>query len=182
MNKEEINKLGFLDEEEMLLYQDVCCDDLSILQPKSFQEFIDSIDDDNVNQNFSKEDYEKYIKSNGLLDLFNKVKGMSIFNRLIEIYVYYANNFLICKDLEKLINKKLEESKELFDGEKEQKYNNKIWKIRHMRTRNFRRMLYIKKQVRNRFPAEETNFSLIVKDIDNNVLIASKDGNNRGKK
>ena len=51
-----------------------------------------------------------------------------------------------------------------------------------MRTRNFRRMLYIKKQVRNRFPAKETNFSLIVKDIDNNVLIASKDGNNRGKK
>lgn len=84
MTLEEIRKNGFKDEEELQLYQDVCATNLPIIG----QGYVEKLyfvytNRDEINQYQSKTRYEKYIFKYGLENLFEKVKNMSEFDRLI---------------------------------------------------------------------------------------------------
>ena len=158
MNKAEtIKKLGFISEEEMLLYQDVCCDNFVLPVPDSFEELLDSLQNDNDGRR--KEDFEKYISDNNLLELFNKVKSMPLLNRFVEIYVYNANGLSLSTSMYEMVSNKLREAKELFDGEKEQDLKMQLRAINHSKSEYFHAMYYIKNQVRHRLsPEEELKF------------------------
>lgn len=181
MSKEEkIKSLGFQDEQEMLLYQDVCCGDLPISEPDSLEELYDSLNSDDLFDGYKKEEYEKYIINHGLVDLFNRVRNMTLFNRMVEIYVYYANGLSICKNVGNVIQQKIKEAKELFDGEKEQEYNEQSLKILRMRREYSEKMEYIEKQVRLRLPSEEAKFYETIKDVDITVLSTGEENRNKG--
>lgn len=101
MTLEEIRKNGFKDREELQLYQDVCATNLPIIG----QGYVEKLyfvytNRDEINQYQSKERYEKYIFKYGLKDLFEKVKNMSEFDRLITIFNYYKYAEIICMTTE----------------------------------------------------------------------------------
>ena len=181
MSKEEkIKSLGFQDEQEMLLYQDVCCDDLPISEPDSLEELYNSLNSDDLHGGYRKEEYEKYIMNHGLVDLFNKVRNMTLFNRMVEIYVYYANGLSICKNVENIIRQKIQEAKELFDGEKEQEYNEQALKILRMKKEYSEKMENIEKQVRLRLPSEAPKFYETIKGVAITVLSIGDENRNEG--
>ena len=101
MTLEEIRKNGFKDREELQLYQDVCATNLPIIG----QGYVEKLyfmytNRDEINQYQSKERYEKYIFKYGLENLFEKVKNMSEFDRLITIFNYYKHAEIICMTTE----------------------------------------------------------------------------------
>ena len=157
MSKDEIaKKRGFLNEEEMLLYQDVCCSTFAFSEPESLEELYSSLKNGDVDDGRKKEDFEKYIKSNNLLELFNKVNGMPLLNRFVEIYIHNANGLSICNAAERMFNIKLQEAKELFDGEKEQELKRKLKSISHLKSEYSNAMFYINGQIRRRLSLEES--------------------------
>lgn len=123
-------KLGYINGDEMLLYGDVCCYDMdSCVRYDSTKEILYKIKNGSLDI-WKKDNCRKYIEDNNLLDLFNKVKEMSLFNRLVEIYLYYSNAFLVSIGMIKNLKDKLNDAKEFFDGEKEQELENKLRVIR----------------------------------------------------
>lgn len=114
MTEEEIRKLGFKDEAEMLLYQDVCGIDIPIIGQRHIEKLLHIYyNRNNMMEYQSKAKFEKYIFAYGLADLFEKVKNMSEIDRLAEIYNYYAYAGLMCSIYEK--NSETEISKSIYD-------------------------------------------------------------------
>ena len=151
MNKDEtIKKLGFTSEEEMLLYQDVCGNNVVFSTPDSLEELLNDLENDDMYAGHRKDDFEKFIRDNNLLDLFNKVKTMPLLNRFIEIYVYNANGLSICKSMLEIINNKLQEAKELFDGEKEQELEMQLFSIKRSKSNYSKAIDYVDNQVNHR--------------------------------
>ena len=183
MSKEEkIKSLGFDNEDELLLYQDVCGTNLPISEPNSLEELLNNLSDDDLFIGYRKEEYEKYINNHGLLDLFNKVKNMTLFNRMVEIYVYYANGLSMCKNIEKVFQIKQREAKELYDGEKEQEYSEQLSKILRTKIEYHEKMNYIEKQVVLRLSSDKIRFYETIKDVAVTVLSGDEENKNRSKK
>ncbi len=165
MNKYKKSKNDFINEEERQLYKDVCCDDLSIGDLQSLEELLYTLENNDGKQEPTKEDFELYIKENNLTDLLNKVKGLPLYNRLLEIYVFNANGLSMTTLLEEKILKDIEEAKELFDGEKEQELNEKLSSVRHFKHNYFNAMHYISNQTLRLTPEERLNFWKSTKEL-----------------
>ena len=165
-------ELGFIDFEEMLLYQDICGDGLYLA------ELFEEENLEEIGKEFTKKDYEKYIKSHGLVELFNKVKGLPLLDRMIEIYIYYANGFSLSKEAEKIFSFHLQEAKELYDGEKEKEYLKQIDRARNMKGELFRKMHYIESEVMLRLPSEEVKFYNAIKEVSSALLDKKDDSKN----
>lgn len=162
---EKQKKSSFINEEERQLYKDVCCDDPIIGGPQSLEELLYTIENDIEKQAPTKEDYELYIKENNLTDLLNKIKGLSLYNRLLEIYIFYANGLSIATTFEKKFLSDLNEAKELFDGEKEQKINQKLSSIRHFKRNYSKALNYVHNQILRLSPEEQLNFYKSTEEI-----------------
>lgn len=166
MNKYEyLKKIGFINEEERQLYKDVCCDDPSIGGPQSLEELLYTLENDSEKQEPTKEDFELYIRENNLTDLLNKVKGLPLYNRLLEIYVFNANGLSMATLLEEKISNDINEAKELFDGEKEQELNKRLSSVRHFKRNYFNAMHYISNQTLRLTPEEQLNFWESTKEL-----------------
>ena len=76
MDLKTIKKAGFKSKEELQLYRDVCATDFPLYT---------DVDE----TNFSKNDFEKYIKEHDLSPLLDKVKDLPELERLVEIHMYY---------------------------------------------------------------------------------------------
>ena len=143
----QIKELGFSNIDDMLLYQDICC----------------------ISSNLKKQDYQEYISTHGLQELFDKVKELPLFNRMIEIYIYYANCFsmydLLLQQCKILWDKAIED----FDGEKEMEYEEQFYKIENMKFKYFDKMGYILKQVKNRLSDQEKQFWDLVGDVNHTI-------------
>lgn len=176
MNKyEQSKKTGFINEEERQLYKDVCCDDPIIGGPQSLEELLYTLKNDIEEQEPTKEDFELYIKENNLTDLLNKVRGLPLYNRLLEIYVFNANGLSIATSLEEKVLSDINEAKELFDGEKEQELNKRLSSVRHFKHNYFNAMRYISNQTLRLSPEERLNFYESTNEI---VKIAYRENDN----
>ena len=153
----EVRKLGFESFDEMLLYKDVCAD-RDINPPETLEELLTSLESEITNKENTKQEYYNFIKNNGLLELFNKVKDMSLFNRMVEIYIYNANGLSLCTKIEKLYSEEIEKAKELYLSETEKEYKSKLERIRRLHSEYSNGMSYIEKEVKQRLPKEEINF------------------------
>ena len=173
----DVKKLGFKDKEEMLLYQDVCCEKSSISEPRTLEELLTELKSDEVSVENTKKYYEKYIKENDLQDLLNKVRNMPLYDRMLEIFVYYVNSYSVCKTLENHVKQKYDllisdieqkkqEAVELFDGEKEKEYSkqlrviglkrlNDLITVRTQRDKLYRKAEYILEEVLHRLPSAD---------------------------
>lgn len=90
-NEDEAKELGFKDYDELLLYNDVCCDSLNNpYAPDTVYPW-----DAEINFRYTKEELTKCIKDNGLEDLFNSVKDLSILDRFLKIHFYFHNRYII---------------------------------------------------------------------------------------
>lgn len=118
---EEAHKLGFADKEEMDLYHDVCgCD---IIPTVDINELLKQSCDEKYGR--TKDEFVEYVKANDLEDILKRVKNMSLFERYMELYNYNSSLLLLSDSQLKIYNKKNKETRELFDGEKEEEYSNK---------------------------------------------------------
>ena len=150
-------ELGFSSVEEMLLYQDICC----------------------ISSNLKKRDYQEYVKSHDLSALFNKVKDMTLFNRMKEIYIYYVNCFSMCDLSSKKCKILWDKAKEEFDVEKEMEYEEQFYKIGNMKFEYFDKMSYILKQIEHRLPEQSKIFYDFVEDINNTIHHIHDQGNSK---
>ena len=121
-NNEEALFLGFKDAEEMFLYRDVCG-----------YEIVPTGGDDDELYNLealeysgkTKNDFVQYIMDNDLIDLFNYVKDLSLYDRFIYLFNFYYNQLLLTEGLMCYYNKNLEEAREFFNGELEVEFEEK---------------------------------------------------------
>ena len=175
MDKEKNAKeLGFSSFYEMQLYEDVCTG-REVGPPQTLEELLEELQKDEFSKKCTKKDYDDFIKRNGLFDLFNKVKGMSLFDRMVEIYAYNVNGFSLCDRLRDLYMAKLEEAKEIFDGEKECEYRDQLSKLSHEKYVFFRGKMYIETQVKTRLPSDLIKFYKTVEPMDNEIFSKYKD-------
>lgn len=181
MTKEEkVKSLGFKSYDELLLYIDVCVG-RSVNKAKLAELSPESILKTNTEYLYTKQDYDFYIQNNGLLELFNKVKDMPTFDRMIEIYVYYANLASMCKMLKKLHKQKLEEARELFDGEKEVEAKNEFNKYHKLELSNLNGTVYIEDQVKIRMPDKSIEFYDAIDNVFNVLLEVNRDSESQKK-
>ena len=177
---EKAKNLGFVDVSEMLLYYDVCCFD--IVPPQSLEELLENLQGETESPS-TKSDFEEYIEKNNLLELFEKVKGLSLLNRMLEIYMYNANGFSISDKIEKLFEKKIQEASELYNGELEIEYKQKKRKIKIFKQEYFERMQYIERQSIERLtPEEKTILFGTISDVSKSILPDDFEFKNRGLK
>lgn len=121
---EEAKYLGFKDENEMFLYHDVC--GIDIIPPYTSDDMLLQCTVGNETIGRTKENFINYIIDNNYVDLFNRVKDLSILDRLLEVYRYYMNGLLISDRFLEYYNRLLCESIELCDGEKYREYSEKL--------------------------------------------------------
>jgi len=119
---EEAQLLGYKDEEEMFLYYDVC--GLESVPAKTMAELLLSTQQETLGR--TKEEFQEYMEENNLIDLFNKVKNLSLLQRLIELYSYSYNGHVIAKSAMVLLRQKLADADEMCDGEKQIEYEEKL--------------------------------------------------------
>lgn len=105
---------------------------------------------------------------------------MSLFNRFVEIYIYNANGLLVCKMMQDMYIKQIEEAKEVFDGEKELEFEKELKKITLLKKEYYDSILYIECEVIDRLSNNELlEFLKTVKDVDNRVFGLSDGGNQK---
>ncbi len=107
-------KLGFNSEYEFELYEDVCCELNNINGLSEKEDILKLLRRLNNIKVYKKEDYDAFMENKGLIDLFNKVKGMSYLDRYVELYLYHSNLYAFHNNLTKmyLAQAATEESKE----------------------------------------------------------------------
>ena len=152
-NEMVVKKLGFIKEEEYLLYKDVCCDRLVLPIPNSFEEILAGLD--NFGYDHDKEGFEKYIEENKLLELFDKVKTMSLLDRFIEIYIYNTKQFSLTLSMKDMIIKQIAEAEKLGDINKVQELNKQLMAIENLKENYYQSMFYILDQVKFRLSRED---------------------------
>lgn len=148
----EAKQLGFIDVHEMQLYHDVCCNEN--VSPETLEELLLQLQSE-CDVISSKKDFEEYIEENNLLELLERVKELSDLDRMIQIYLYNANGLSISKFLEENLQKKIQDAKELFDGEKEMEYSSQLQHLRSSHQKYFDGMHYIQNQAFTRLPQRE---------------------------
>ena len=124
-NDEEANFLGFKDEEEMMLYRDVCGYEIVPTGDDSDVFDLNSLE----YSGRTKNDFVQYILDNDLISLFDTVKDLSLYDRLIYLYNFYFNQLILTESLIGFYNNKLQEAKEFFNGELEVEYEEKYKSI-----------------------------------------------------
>ena len=127
-NKEEAKILGFKDENEMLLFYDICGFD--IVPPYTRQTLLLQCTAEYETLGRTKEEFIEYMENNELIDLYNRVKDLSMLDRLIELYKYNMNGLLLSDIALKVYSKELYDSIELSDGEKYIEYSEKLNNMR----------------------------------------------------
>lgn len=164
----ELKKFGFESNDEMLLYKDVCAGrDLN--PPEKLEELLYNLEADIEDKKYTKEEYYEFISKNGLLELLNSVKNMQIFDRMVSIYIYNSNGFSLCKNIEAVYIKKIEDVKEMFLEEKVAEYQKKLNEIRHLKNEYYSAMKYIENEVRKRLSKEEFKFYEATSNISKEV-------------
>lgn len=175
VKEDKAKKLGFNSVEEMKLYCDVCGTD-NPYEPESLEKLLESLNNDYVS---NKNDFIKYINNNNLIELFDKVKNMTLLNRFVEIYSYYSNCILVCRELKKTLGYKLQEAKSLYDGEKEIEFEEKLSRIFRMEDEYCEKIQYIVNQTHLRLsPTEKSSFYITIKKM-KDVLLFDNDEKNR---
>ena len=117
---EEINNeaisLGFRDREEMLLYQDICGFD--IIPTFDKDELLSRCYDESRGR--SKDEFIDYMNEHNLMSIYDRVKSLSTYERFMELYNSYNNEFVLANFMLGKYNDKFREASELFDGEKQE--------------------------------------------------------------
>lgn len=179
-----INRLGYKDMEEMLLYQDVCGGEAPEKQPEDFNELLELLESEEDSFNgYRKQTYEKYINDAKLLELFNKVKDMTLLDRFLEIYIYYSNQYYLSMIALKNMESKIQHAQELFDGEKEMEYKRQFFNIRYEEERYSRCCNYIERQAFERLSdSEKSSYLEKTKNINDTFFIIDDFKKGRGTK
>ena len=119
--EEEAQSLGFDSAEEMELFLDVC-------GTENDSPMIGFDDIEEVGYEYkrkTKTELIKYMKENDLVNLFNRVKDLPMYDRFIEIYNYITNELFISDRLLGVYNRKVEEAVKTHNKEQELKFRNK---------------------------------------------------------
>ena len=153
-------KLGFLNEEEMQLYHDICC--CSKVFPSSGQEL------ETYPENYGSRriDFDEYIKENNLQELFEKVRTMSPLNRFIEIYIYYMNGLSMSKEFIKMYGVNLKKAEEMTDGDEMEKCMEMMEKLIDKSIQCLGNILYIRRAVEKRLPNQIKEFYQVIIPIE----------------
>lgn len=178
-------ELGFLNSDEMQLYHDVCCDSqisyVPIADSDEFKsDYIEKMENQEENLGYKKSDFEEYIDHYNLRELFDSVKSLPMYDRLTEIYKYYANSYSIFRGISSFAKDKFKESAELFDGEKQIIYRRMFHKAKMNASVALNNMSYIEREVFYRLPDEFKNFANMQKEVQEQI--DSLDNNRGGKK
>ena len=121
---EEAKYLGFKDENEMNLYYDVC--GVDIVPAYTREDMLSQCTVGNETLGRTKEDFINYMIENELVDLYYRVKDLSMLDRLLELYRYNMNGLVLSDSVLKMYNKELFDAIELSDGEKYLEYSEKL--------------------------------------------------------
>lgn len=149
---EKAKKYGYSSEEERLLYKDVCSDNY----PVNITSVMDYLSNEETYH--SKKESIAYIKENHLLSLFNKVKDLSPFDRLVEIYLYAINYLSIITCMEKYHASEYNEATELSDGEKQEENLNSYLDLSSKKEVCYIMMIYVEGAIRERIPDKLEDF------------------------
>ena len=116
-NNEAIS-LGFNDIDEMNLFHDICGFD--IIPSFDREELLERCNDESRGR--TKDEFIEYMQDNDLVGIYNRVKDLNTYERFIELYDTYTNEFMLTNFMLGKYNKKWQEAADLFDGEKQDEY------------------------------------------------------------
>ena len=104
---------------------------------------------------------------------------MPLFNRMMEIYIYYVNWYsmldLCLNQCKALWDKAVENS----DVEKEMNYEEQFYRIGNMKFECFDKMSYIQKQVKLRLPDEVKRFYESTEYVDDAIFNINRGRNSK---
>ena len=172
-------ELGFKNEKEYELYEDLCCE-LNIKPDiKTVEDLLKQLEEENINgiHPHTKKDYELFINNRNLNDLFNKIKPMSLLDRYVELYIYHANCLSILINMVKLKMVELNIARSMFNGEE---MVNKLYELNDLiklKDAHACCISYIVGKVRIKIPFEEDMFFASINNIKNEIFNSGNNGN-----
>ena len=163
-------KLGFSSKAEMFLYEDVCSGRIP-KEPKTIE--VDSsltYQNFDINHLFSKEDLALIIREENLQELLEKVKDLSIKDRLHEIFLWNSNKWVTQDALIKIFMEKSKEAREIFDYEKAEEYDEKIAELEKDQLSFYRAYHYLRHRSKDLSRNEREEFRSNVEEVQNNIF------------
>ena len=174
-------ELGFKNEQECELYEDICCEMNIRTDIRTFDDLLRCLEEENIDdiKPHTKKEYETFIKDRELGDLFEKVKTMSLLDRYVELYIYHANYFSIIKNMLILKLMDVNNDKIMYDGESIIEDLQEYKRLSSIMETQACCISYISGKVRSKIPFEEDFFLQSVENIKSKIFVLGNDEGNQ---